>query len=314
MIPILSGIIVGQGGKVTAVARLLARVHVRAGHGAHVCRGRRGIRARCSSRRRRRSSRSRGSSSVRGALHRAGTRDVRALHAAAAQRAADAAHDVSNKQKSGTSSARSSWARCPRSSSPHAWRQRHRRSQCISQTGQVGAAPARSTRRPRHGRAAAARRRVRRLAAAKSRAVDGHGEVPVRRPVPGRRDLLPAQPLLPPSVAMLLWSVLAVVVGLLDLFAEGARRRSGTGAGPRPGLIAVVYGILLLIGVAAGGGSAAAPEDPARLVAAPAAAPAAVARRTGCAAKIERARVRDDQIRRRSAGTGGGRQRRRQDR
>ena len=46
MIPILSGIIVGQGENVTRGAQLLAGVHVRAGHGAHVRRGRRDLRAR----------------------------------------------------------------------------------------------------------------------------------------------------------------------------------------------------------------------------------------------------------------------------
>ena len=61
------------------------------------------------------------------------------------------------------------------------------------------------------------------------------------------------QPLLPPSLSMLLWSVLAVVGGYW-VFSLKARDGGPAPAAVRaPGLIAVVYGILLLIGVASGG-------------------------------------------------------------
>jgi thiol:disulfide interchange protein DsbD len=61
------------------------------------------------------------------------------------------------------------------------------------------------------------------------------------------------QPLLPPSLSMLLWSALAVVGGYW-VFSLKARDGGPAPAAVRaPGLIAVVYGILLLIGVASGG-------------------------------------------------------------
>jgi thioredoxin:protein disulfide reductase len=61
------------------------------------------------------------------------------------------------------------------------------------------------------------------------------------------------QPLLPPAVGMLLWSGLAVISGYW-VFTLKARDGSPAPAAVRaPGLIAVVYGILLLIGVASGG-------------------------------------------------------------
>jgi thioredoxin:protein disulfide reductase len=61
------------------------------------------------------------------------------------------------------------------------------------------------------------------------------------------------QPLLPPSLSMLLWAALAVVAGYW-IFSLKARDGGPAPAAVRaPGLIAVVYGILLLIGVASGG-------------------------------------------------------------
>lgn len=61
------------------------------------------------------------------------------------------------------------------------------------------------------------------------------------------------QPLLPASLAMLLWSALAVIGGYW-VFSLKARDGGPAPAAVRaPGLIAVVYGILLLIGVASGG-------------------------------------------------------------
>jgi thiol:disulfide interchange protein DsbD len=61
------------------------------------------------------------------------------------------------------------------------------------------------------------------------------------------------QPLLAPSVSMLLWSALAVIGGYW-IFSLKARDGGPAPAAVRaPGLIAVVYGILLLIGVASGG-------------------------------------------------------------
>jgi thiol:disulfide interchange protein DsbD len=61
------------------------------------------------------------------------------------------------------------------------------------------------------------------------------------------------QPLIPPSLSMLLWAALAVVAGYW-VFSLKARDGGPAPAAIRgPGLIAVVYGILLLIGVASGG-------------------------------------------------------------
>jgi thiol:disulfide interchange protein DsbD len=60
------------------------------------------------------------------------------------------------------------------------------------------------------------------------------------------------QPLVPPSIAMLLWSGLAMVSGFW-VFTLKARDGGPAPAAVRaPGLIAVVYGVLLLIGVASG--------------------------------------------------------------
>jgi thiol:disulfide interchange protein DsbD len=61
------------------------------------------------------------------------------------------------------------------------------------------------------------------------------------------------QPLLPPTVSMLLWSALAVISGFW-IFSLKARDGGPAPAAVRaPGLLALVYGIILLIGVAAGG-------------------------------------------------------------
>jgi thiol:disulfide interchange protein DsbD len=61
------------------------------------------------------------------------------------------------------------------------------------------------------------------------------------------------QPLLPPTVSMLLWSALAVISGFW-MFSLKARDGGPAPAAVRaPGLLALVYGIILLIGVAAGG-------------------------------------------------------------
>ena len=60
------------------------------------------------------------------------------------------------------------------------------------------------------------------------------------------------QPLISASVGMLLWSALAVISGFW-VFALKGRDGSPAPAGVRaPGLLAIVYGIILLIGVAAG--------------------------------------------------------------
>jgi thiol:disulfide interchange protein DsbD len=62
-----------------------------------------------------------------------------------------------------------------------------------------------------------------------------------------------SQPLFPAAVGMLLWSALAVIAGYW-IFTLKARDGGPAPAAVRaPGLIAVVYGILLLIGVASGG-------------------------------------------------------------
>jgi thiol:disulfide interchange protein DsbD len=61
------------------------------------------------------------------------------------------------------------------------------------------------------------------------------------------------QPLVPPAMGMLLWAGLAIVSGYW-VFTLKARNGGPAHAALRaPGLIAVVYGILLLIGVASGG-------------------------------------------------------------
>jgi thiol:disulfide interchange protein DsbD len=61
------------------------------------------------------------------------------------------------------------------------------------------------------------------------------------------------QPLIPASVGMLLWSALAVIAGFW-IFALKARDGGPAPAAIRAfGLLALVYGIILLIGVAAGG-------------------------------------------------------------
>jgi thiol:disulfide interchange protein DsbD len=61
------------------------------------------------------------------------------------------------------------------------------------------------------------------------------------------------QPLLPAAVSMLLWAALAVISGFW-IFCLKARDGGPAPAAVRaPGLLALVYGIILLIGVAAGG-------------------------------------------------------------
>src|SRR5260370_32445878 len=60
------------------------------------------------------------------------------------------------------------------------------------------------------------------------------------------------QPSISPSIAMLLWSALAVIAGFW-IFALQARDGGPAPAAIRAaGLLALVYGIILLIGVAAG--------------------------------------------------------------
>lgn len=61
------------------------------------------------------------------------------------------------------------------------------------------------------------------------------------------------QPLLPPSVSMLLWSALAVIAGYWIFSLKGRDGSPAPAAVRAPGLLAIVYGILLLIGVASGG-------------------------------------------------------------
>jgi thiol:disulfide interchange protein DsbD len=61
------------------------------------------------------------------------------------------------------------------------------------------------------------------------------------------------QPLIPPPVGMLLWSGLAVVAGYWVFTLKGRDSAPAPAAIRAPGLIAVVYGVLLLIGVASGG-------------------------------------------------------------
>jgi thiol:disulfide interchange protein DsbD len=61
------------------------------------------------------------------------------------------------------------------------------------------------------------------------------------------------QPLLPAAVSMLLWSALAVISGFWILSLKARDGALAPAAVRAPGLIALVYGIILLIGVAAGG-------------------------------------------------------------
>jgi thiol:disulfide interchange protein DsbD len=62
------------------------------------------------------------------------------------------------------------------------------------------------------------------------------------------------QPIIPAAATMLLWSALAIICGFW-IFALKARDGSPAPAAARaPGLLALVYGIILLIGVAAGSG------------------------------------------------------------
>ena len=61
------------------------------------------------------------------------------------------------------------------------------------------------------------------------------------------------QPLIPPQVGMLLWSGLAVVSGYWVFTLKGRDGAPAPATLRAPGLIAVVYGVLLLIGVASGG-------------------------------------------------------------
>ena len=92
MIPILSGIIVGQGDKVTPLRGFsLAFTYVQGMALTYAAAGADRSYSR-SSRRRRLSSSSRGSSCFSAAVHRARARDVRCLQPAVAERAADAPH------------------------------------------------------------------------------------------------------------------------------------------------------------------------------------------------------------------------------
>lgn len=61
------------------------------------------------------------------------------------------------------------------------------------------------------------------------------------------------QPLLPAAVVMLLWSALAVVSGYWVFSLKGRDGGPAPAAVRAPGLLALVYGVILLIGVAAGG-------------------------------------------------------------
>ncbi len=91
-----------------------------------------------------------------------------------------------------------------------------------------------------------------------------------------------AQQLIPPAFAMVLWSALAVVGGFW-IFSWKRRDGSPASAAVRaPGLLALVYGIILLIGVASGGTD---PLQPLNGLRAAAVAPAgtAVADRSGAA-------------------------------
>jgi thiol:disulfide interchange protein DsbD len=79
------------------------------------------------------------------------------------------------------------------------------------------------------------------------------------------------QPLLPAAVSMLLWSALAVISGYW-IFSLKARDGGPAPAAVRaPGLIALVYGIILLIGVAAGGTDPLQPLGSLRVASGPAA-------------------------------------------
>jgi thioredoxin:protein disulfide reductase len=61
------------------------------------------------------------------------------------------------------------------------------------------------------------------------------------------------QPLISASVGMLLWSALAVIAGFWIFALKGRDGSPAPAALRAPGLLAIVYGIILLIGVAAGG-------------------------------------------------------------
>ncbi|MBX5462562.1 MAG: protein-disulfide reductase DsbD [Steroidobacteraceae bacterium] len=61
------------------------------------------------------------------------------------------------------------------------------------------------------------------------------------------------QPLVPSSVSMLLWSALAVIAGYWIFSLKGRDGSPAPAVVRAPGLLAIVYGILLLIGVASGG-------------------------------------------------------------
>lgn len=60
------------------------------------------------------------------------------------------------------------------------------------------------------------------------------------------------QPLVPASMTMLLWSTLAVISGFWVFNLKGRDGGPAPAAARAPGLLAIVYGIILLIGVAAG--------------------------------------------------------------
>ena len=122
--------------------------------------------------------------------------------------------DVSNQQKSGTLRRHIHHGRVVGAGGHRLRRARHHRGAVRDQPERPDRARCRCALcdRSRHGRAAADRRRFRRIAAAEGGPVDGYGEATVRRAVPRRRDLS-AQPLLPDTLSMLLWSALAVIAG-----------------------------------------------------------------------------------------------------
>ncbi len=99
------------------------------------------------------------------------------------------------------------------------------------------------------------------------------------------------QPLVPPAMGMLLWAGLAIVSGYW-VFTLKARDGGPAHAAVRaPGLIAVVYGILLLIGVASGG------TDPLQPLGCDAVASIGGRRWSEVRGCGIRPRVRDDQVR-----------------
>jgi len=72
------------------------------------------------------------------------------------------------------------------------------------------------------------------------------------------------QPLISASVGMLLWSALAVISGFWIFALKGRDGSPAPAAVRAPGLLAIVYGIILLIGVAAGSNDPLQPLSPLR--------------------------------------------------